>query len=201
MPNYFLGKYVLNIALIVLMALGTLVFDNGSENIFAVPVACFMGIVSWMFVLAAQTPVLGYNTRLDDFMTLSYLVVFVVVLYSCVRITKSRSRNASGADSSNSVVPYTSSDARDQLDLPSRSKFACGNCLRVFISFLFDERSITVSPCSLRARCLRHSSCSLLSASDGRCWPRCVCWSVFPVQAPRTKAQAGTRRWKGADGE
>jgi hypothetical protein len=33
-----------------------------------------------MFVLAAQTPVLGYNTRLDDFMALSYLTVFCVVL-------------------------------------------------------------------------------------------------------------------------
>ena len=97
------GKYVLNISLIVIMALATLVFDNGSENVFCVPVACFMGIVrltyapsraslqtpastltlfqvSWMFVLAAQTPVLGYNTRLDDFMALSYLTVFCVVL-------------------------------------------------------------------------------------------------------------------------
>lgn len=60
-PTYFLGKYVLNISLIVVMALCTLVFDNGSENVFCVPVACFMGIVSWMFVLAAQTPVLGYT--------------------------------------------------------------------------------------------------------------------------------------------
>jgi hypothetical protein len=34
-----------------------------------------------MFVLAAQTPVLGYNTRLDDFMALSYITVFCVVLY------------------------------------------------------------------------------------------------------------------------
>lgn len=39
------GKYVLNISLIVIMALATLVFDNGSENVFCVPVACFMGIV------------------------------------------------------------------------------------------------------------------------------------------------------------
>jgi hypothetical protein len=44
-PTYFLGKYVLNISLIVVMALCTLVFDNGSENVFCVPVACFMGIV------------------------------------------------------------------------------------------------------------------------------------------------------------
>jgi hypothetical protein len=39
-----------------------------------------LGKVSWMFVLAAQTPVLGYNTRLDDFMALSYIAVFFVVL-------------------------------------------------------------------------------------------------------------------------
>jgi hypothetical protein len=161
---------VLNIALIVLMALGTLVFDNGSENIFAVPVACFMGIVSWMFVLAAQTPVLGYNTRLDDFMTLSYLVVFVVVLYSCVRITKSRKQNALG---SNSIVPYTTSDAKDQLGHLSSSKLACRKCLTVFANFLFNERSITVSLYSLRARLSRHSRCSLLSASDGRHWLWC----------------------------
>ena len=41
------GKYVLNISLIVVMALCTLVFDSGSENVFCVPVACFMGIVSF----------------------------------------------------------------------------------------------------------------------------------------------------------
>ncbi len=42
------GKYVLNISLIVVMALCTLVFDNGSENVFCVPVACFMGIVRFI---------------------------------------------------------------------------------------------------------------------------------------------------------
>jgi hypothetical protein len=130
-PVYFLGKYVLNISLIVLMALSTLVFDNGSENGFAVPVACFMGIVSWMFVLAAQIPVLGYNTRLDDFMAASYLTVFLVVLFSCYRIK--RSRNPKPDDSSSStVVPYTASDAKHNAGDAKVQVSSPGRCSRCF---------------------------------------------------------------------
>ena len=163
-PVYFLGKYVLNISLIVLMALATLVFDNGSENNFAVPVACFMGIVSWMFVLAAQTPVLGYNTRLDDFMALSYLTVFAIVLYSCLRIKRSRAK--SGDDSSNSVVPYTADDAKAAAERPARNKLA------LCFGFIFHEYVIHVGCPLPPAHCTSHitlnASCSLCSALAGQ---------------------------------
>jgi hypothetical protein len=179
-PVYFLGKYVLNISLIVLMALATLVFDNGSENGFAVPVACFMGIVSWMFVLAAQIPVLGYNTRLDDFMAASYLTVFLVVLFSCYRIK--RSRNPKPDDSSSStVVPYTASDAKHnagdakvQVEQAKRSSPGrCSRCFSCCFHWIFHPILIHVRPSSrlpppTPLLLVPHASLSSSFASAGR---------------------------------
>ena len=46
----------------------------------------FLGIVSWQFILVTSTPVTGYNTKLDNFMLISMVVVFVAYFWNSVRI-------------------------------------------------------------------------------------------------------------------
>lgn len=46
----------------------------------------FLGIVSWQFILVSSTPVTGYNTKLDNFMLISMVVVFLAYFWNSVRI-------------------------------------------------------------------------------------------------------------------
>lgn len=46
----------------------------------------FLGVISFEFILVLILPPLGYNTRIDDFLMLSFGVIFVVYIYNGVRI-------------------------------------------------------------------------------------------------------------------
>ncbi len=46
----------------------------------------FLGIVSWQFILVSSTPVTGYNTKLDNFMLISMVVVFVAYAWNSIRV-------------------------------------------------------------------------------------------------------------------
>lgn len=46
----------------------------------------FLGIVSWQFILVSSTPVTGYNTKLDNFMLISMVTVFVAYFWNSIRI-------------------------------------------------------------------------------------------------------------------
>ena len=46
----------------------------------------FLGIVSWQFILVSGTPVTGYNTKLDNFMLIAMVVVFLAYFWNSLRI-------------------------------------------------------------------------------------------------------------------
>ena len=54
-------------------------------------------VVSWMFVLGGQVPVLGYNTRLDSFFNLAFVTTFVLVLFNGARLVQAQRAAAAKA--------------------------------------------------------------------------------------------------------
>ena len=84
-PTYFITKYVLNVVLLVIMAGFGVNMSDLSNRIF-LALYCFLGIISWMFVLSSQTPALGYNTRLDDFMQVGFFTIFTMLIYNTLRL-------------------------------------------------------------------------------------------------------------------
>ena len=77
--NYWTTRVVLGVVLFVLMAIFTQALSSSEPARQVVTVTCFLGMVSWQFVLvlALDTP-LGYNTRIDSFMTMSFVITFLL---------------------------------------------------------------------------------------------------------------------------
>ena len=95
LPTYFVSKYVLNVCLIIAAAITTSFFISPSEADRMVSAfAAYCAIVSWIFVLVNQVPVLGYNTRLDNFMTSAFVTTIVLVMFNGLRIMQSRRESA-----------------------------------------------------------------------------------------------------------
>jgi hypothetical protein len=78
---YYLSRVVANIILLVLMASGVTFLGNREADRLGFVQASFVGIVSWLFVLSAETPKLGYSTRLDSFINASFGAVFAQFFY------------------------------------------------------------------------------------------------------------------------
>jgi hypothetical protein len=90
-PTYFVSKYVFNVCMIIVIALTMSFFMAPTDpDRIAASFAAYCAVVSWLFVLVNQVPVLGYNTRLDNFLTAAFVTTFVLVLFNGARLLQER---------------------------------------------------------------------------------------------------------------
>ena len=67
--RFVAGTVLLN----VLALLGMVLRGEWINDRLNLPLACFLGIVSWQFILVSSTPALGYATRMDNFLVMSLI--------------------------------------------------------------------------------------------------------------------------------
>lgn len=97
--SYWTTRIVLGVALFELMAIWTQALASSEPARQVVTITCFLGMVSWEFVLVLSMPPLGYNTRIDDFMTMSFLVVFVFYSVQSLHLALTAAEGAAPATS------------------------------------------------------------------------------------------------------
>lgn len=84
-PAYYVTRYVWGVVFLVAMALLVLFVPGDVPDRLGFVQSSFLGIVSWQFILVTSAPVTGYNTRLDNFMVVSMVVVFIAYVWNSVR--------------------------------------------------------------------------------------------------------------------
>ena len=75
--RFVAGTVLLN----VLALLGMTLRGEWINDRLNLPLACFLGIVSWQFILVSSTPALGYATRMDNFLIMS--LIFNTCIFAC----------------------------------------------------------------------------------------------------------------------
>jgi hypothetical protein len=83
--DYYITRYVWGTIFLVAMALLVLFVPGDCPDRLGSVQASFLGIVSWQFILVTSAPVTGYNSRLDTFMIIAMVVVFITYIYNSVR--------------------------------------------------------------------------------------------------------------------
>ena len=83
--DYYVTRYVWGTVFLVAMALLVLFVPGDVPDRLGFVQSSFLGIVSWQFILVSSAPVTGYNTRLDNFMLVSMVIVFMTYVYNSVR--------------------------------------------------------------------------------------------------------------------
>ena len=78
--TYYLSRIVSNIIMIVIMGLAVAFAQTTESERMGSTQAAFLGVVSWLFVLNADVPKVGYLTRLDSFIQLSFAIIFIQFL-------------------------------------------------------------------------------------------------------------------------
>ena len=89
-PAYYVTRYVWGVVFLVAMALLVLFVPGDVPDRLGFVQSSFLGIVSWQFILVTSAPVTGYNTRLDNFMVVSMVVVFIAYVWNSVRTALAR---------------------------------------------------------------------------------------------------------------
>jgi hypothetical protein len=89
-PAYYITRYVWGVVFLVAMALLVLFVPGDVPDRLGFVQSSFLGIVSWQFILVTSAPVTGYNTRLDDFMVVSMVIVFIAYVWNAVRTALTR---------------------------------------------------------------------------------------------------------------
>jgi len=74
--RFVAGTVLLN----VLALMGMVLRGEWINDRLNLPLACFLGIVSWQFILVSSTPALGYATRMDNFLIMS--LVFNTAIFA-----------------------------------------------------------------------------------------------------------------------
>jgi hypothetical protein len=67
------------------MALLTLFIPANEPDRLGFAQGSFLGIVAWQFVLVSATPPTGYNNRMDNYMIVSMVCVFIIYVWNSVR--------------------------------------------------------------------------------------------------------------------
>ena len=78
-PSIYNLRFTLGSVLLITMAFMTFLIKPDEPDRLGFANACFLGIVSWQFILVSSTPALGYATRMDDFLVMS--LVFITGTY------------------------------------------------------------------------------------------------------------------------
>jgi hypothetical protein len=84
LSGFYMTRYVLGVAFLVVMCILTLCVPSAEADRFGFAQGSFLGIVSWQFILVTSAPPLGYNTRLDDFMQSSLVCTLIMAAWFAV---------------------------------------------------------------------------------------------------------------------
>ena len=85
-PDYYVTRYIWGVVFLVAMALLVLFVPGDEPDRLGFVQSSFLGIVSLQFILVSSTPVTGYNTKLDNFMVIAMVIVFLAYAWNSVRI-------------------------------------------------------------------------------------------------------------------
>ena len=83
---YYTSRFVFGVAILVIMAILVLFMVGEEPDRLGFVQSSFLGVISFEFILVLILPPLGYNTRIDDFLMLSFGVIFVIYIWNSVRI-------------------------------------------------------------------------------------------------------------------
>ena len=83
-PSIYNMRFTLGSSLLTIMAFFTLFIKPDEPDRLGFANTCFLGIVSWQFILVASTPALGYPTRMDVFLVTSLIFITGVYLWNAV---------------------------------------------------------------------------------------------------------------------
>jgi hypothetical protein len=83
---YYTSRFVFGVGILVVMAILVLFMVGEEPDRLGFVQSSFLGVISFEFILVLILPPLGYNTRIDDFLMLSFGVIFVVYIYNAVRV-------------------------------------------------------------------------------------------------------------------
>jgi len=78
--NYYVFKIFLGSILLVLMSIAIYSLDVEDNNRIMGSITVFLALISFLFVAGSSIPKVAYETRLDDFMNFSFLVVFFMMI-------------------------------------------------------------------------------------------------------------------------
>eukprot|EP00762_Andalucia_godoyi_P003736 ANDGO_08587.mRNA.1 Cys-loop ligand-gated ion channel len=75
-PQYYLSKFVLGVVVLVMMSILCFALEVDEADRMMGTLTVFLAIISYMFIASQDLPKVAYQTRIDSFMTLSFLTVF-----------------------------------------------------------------------------------------------------------------------------
>jgi hypothetical protein len=85
LPDFYISRFVWGAIFLVAMALLTLFIPANEPDRLGFAQGSFLGIVAWQFVLVSATPPTGYNNRMDNYMIVSMVCVFIIYVWNSVR--------------------------------------------------------------------------------------------------------------------
>jgi len=83
---YYTSRFVFGVAVLVVMAILVLFMVGEEPDRLGFVQSSFLGVISFEFILVLILPPLGYNTRIDNFMGLSFGIIFIIYVYNAFRI-------------------------------------------------------------------------------------------------------------------
>lgn len=83
-PDYYINKIVWGVVLITIMSQATFMIEPHDTNRPMAAMTAFMGIVTFLFVIATDVPKVTYLTRMDVFVNLSFYFCFIDCLLHIV---------------------------------------------------------------------------------------------------------------------
>jgi hypothetical protein len=79
-PGYYITKFVVGVAMLVVMGFMVFALEIDEADRMMGTLSVFLGIISFLFIASQDLPKVAYQTRIDSFMSLSFSVVFVIML-------------------------------------------------------------------------------------------------------------------------
>lgn len=123
--RYYVDRVIANIILLVVMGCGVAFIGSREADRLGFVQASFAAVIGWLFVLASETPKLGYSTRLDSFVNASFGALFAQYVYHCfafgyadwiVRALKVTAYKEDGSDKSGDDDDEDSEDEEEKED-------------------------------------------------------------------------------------
>jgi hypothetical protein len=83
-PEYYVNKIITGIAMLTIMSHLAFAIDVADPDRSGIALSCFMGLVTYLFVISADVPKVAYTTRMDSFVSLSFFTIFFDFVFSIV---------------------------------------------------------------------------------------------------------------------
>jgi hypothetical protein len=68
------------------MSFLSLYMNAGQQDRLSIAATCFLGVVSWQFILVSSTPAIGYATRMDVFLVMSLLFITGMYTWNVIHV-------------------------------------------------------------------------------------------------------------------